>query len=157
MVKCRLLFLIMVSMYCFRAAYGKSVDIWAIGCILGELSDGQPLFPGESEIDQLFVIQKVIGPLPPDQMDMFYKNPRFSGLKVLAVSTCTCVDICATIAYIFILIYSLNYTLIIFFYNGCIGILTPLPISFFPPPPPPTDLRPTLHYPSTYSALHSIK
>ncbi|XP_067663394.1 cyclin-dependent kinase-like 3 isoform X1 [Haliotis asinina] len=69
------------------AAYGKAVDIWAIGCILGELSDGQPLFPGESEIDQLFVIQKVIGPLPPDQMNMFYKNPRFSGLKFPAVAS----------------------------------------------------------------------
>jgi cyclin-dependent kinase-like len=39
--------------------YGKEVDIWAIGCIMGELSDGNPLFPGESEIDQLFLIQKV--------------------------------------------------------------------------------------------------
>ena len=35
------------------------VDMWAIGCIMGELIDGQPLFPGESEIDQLYVIQKV--------------------------------------------------------------------------------------------------
>jgi cyclin-dependent kinase-like len=40
--------------------YGKSVDVWAIGCIMGELTDGQPLFPGESEIDQLYVIQKVL-------------------------------------------------------------------------------------------------
>jgi cyclin-dependent kinase-like len=39
--------------------YGKPVDIWAIGCILGELTDGEPLYPGESEIDQLFCIQKV--------------------------------------------------------------------------------------------------
>ena len=37
--------------------YGPSVDLWAIGCIMGELSDGQPLFPGESEIDQLYIIQ----------------------------------------------------------------------------------------------------
>lgn len=44
--------------------YGKEVDIWAIGCIMGELMDGQPLFPGDSEVDQLFVIQKVLGPLP---------------------------------------------------------------------------------------------
>lgn len=65
-----------------RSAYGKAVDIWSIGCILGELSDGQPLFPGESEIDQLYVIQKIMGPLPSDQMKMFYANPRFSGLKV---------------------------------------------------------------------------
>jgi len=41
------------------ANYGKEVDIWAIGCILGELTDGEPLFPGESEVDQLFCIQKV--------------------------------------------------------------------------------------------------
>ena len=40
--------------------YGKAVDTWAIGCIMGELTDGQPLFPGESEFDQLHVIQKVL-------------------------------------------------------------------------------------------------
>eukprot|EP00794_Sanderia_malayensis_P007546 gene7546-8383_t len=61
--------------------YGKSVDVWSIGCILGELSDGQPVFPGESEIDQLYVIQKMIGPLPPEQMHLFNLNPRFRGLK----------------------------------------------------------------------------
>lgn len=61
--------------------YGKAVDIWAIGCILGELTDGEPLFPGENEIDQLFVIQKVLGPLTPDQIESFQKNPRFIGMK----------------------------------------------------------------------------
>ncbi|XP_024595104.1 cyclin-dependent kinase-like 5 [Neophocaena asiaeorientalis asiaeorientalis] len=65
------------------APYGKSVDMWSVGCILGELSDGQPLFPGESEIDQLFTIQKVLGPLPPEQMKLFYSNPRFHGLRNL--------------------------------------------------------------------------
>ena len=72
----------------FRAPYGKAVDIWSIGCILGELSDGQPLFPGESEIDQLYMIQKVMGPLTPDQMTLFYNNSRFSGLKVSKGSIC---------------------------------------------------------------------
>lgn len=56
--------------------------MWSVGCILGELSDGQPLFPGESEIDQLFTIQKVLGPLPAEQMKLFYSNPRFHGLRV---------------------------------------------------------------------------
>ncbi|EMP25675.1 Cyclin-dependent kinase-like 5 [Chelonia mydas] len=65
------------------APYGKSVDMWSVGCILGELSDGQPLFPGESEIDQLFTIQKVLGPLPSEQMKLFYSNPRFHGLRNL--------------------------------------------------------------------------
>lgn len=45
-------------------SYNKEVDIWAVGCIMGEITDGQALFPGESEVDQLFVIQKVLGPLP---------------------------------------------------------------------------------------------
>ena len=31
--------------------YGKEVDIWAAGCIMGEITDGDALFPGESEID----------------------------------------------------------------------------------------------------------
>eukprot|EP01022_Parablepharisma_sp_SALTPOND_P025643 TRINITY_DN601_c0_g1_i2.p1 TRINITY_DN601_c0_g1~~TRINITY_DN601_c0_g1_i2.p1 ORF type:complete len:307 (+),score=25.22 TRINITY_DN601_c0_g1_i2:202-1122(+) len=61
--------------------YGKEVDQWAIGCIMGELTDGQPLFPGESEIDQLYLIQKVLGPLTPEQNEIFAKNPRFLGCK----------------------------------------------------------------------------
>ncbi|XP_024133969.1 cyclin-dependent kinase-like 5 isoform X2 [Oryzias melastigma] len=68
------------------APYGKAVDMWSVGCILGELSDGQPLFPGESELDQLFTIQKVLGPLPPEQMKLFYNNPRFHGLRFPAVN-----------------------------------------------------------------------
>uniref|UniRef100_A0A6Q2XYH4 Cyclin-dependent kinase-like 5 n=1 Tax=Esox lucius TaxID=8010 RepID=A0A6Q2XYH4_ESOLU len=72
--------------------YGKAVDMWSIGCILGELSDGQPLFPGESEIDQLFTIQKVLGPLPPEQMKLFYNNPRFHGLRFPTVNSPTTLE-----------------------------------------------------------------
>ncbi|CDW80812.1 protein kinase domain containing protein [Stylonychia lemnae] len=61
--------------------YGKEVDIWAIGCIMGEITDGDALFPGESEIDQLFCIQKVLGPLTPHQQELFNTNPRFIGYK----------------------------------------------------------------------------
>jgi len=61
--------------------YGKDVDIWALGCIMGELTDGQPLFAGESEVDQLFVIQKVLGPLTPEHMEMFLRNQRFLGIQ----------------------------------------------------------------------------
>lgn len=53
---------------------------------MGELSDGQPVFPGESEIDQLYVIQKLIGPLPPSQMHLFNVNHRFRGLKFPSIT-----------------------------------------------------------------------
>lgn len=59
---------------------------------MGELSDGQPLFPGESEIDQLFTIQKVLGPLPSEQMKLFYNNPRFHGLRVMFSPSSTAVS-----------------------------------------------------------------
>ncbi len=26
--------------------YGPEIDVWAVGCIMAELSDTQPLFPG---------------------------------------------------------------------------------------------------------------
>ena len=62
-------------------SYGFGVDMWAIGCIMGEISDGQPLFPGESEVDQLYIVQKIIGPMIPDHVEMFMANPRYAGLK----------------------------------------------------------------------------
>jgi cyclin-dependent kinase-like len=34
-------------------SYGKAVDVWAIGCMVAELCNGLPLFPGESDIDQV--------------------------------------------------------------------------------------------------------
>jgi hypothetical protein len=33
--------------------------MWAIGCLMGELVDGEPLFAGDSDIDQLYKIQKI--------------------------------------------------------------------------------------------------
>jgi cyclin-dependent kinase-like len=32
-------------------------------------------------MDQLYLIQKVLGPLTREQMESFNKNPRFVGLK----------------------------------------------------------------------------
>ena len=41
--------------------YNKSIDIWSLGCIIAELLIGEPLFPGDSEIDQLFKIFQMFG------------------------------------------------------------------------------------------------
>lgn len=41
--------------------YGPSVDIWAVGCMFAEILNGQPLFPGESDIDQLYQMMKCFG------------------------------------------------------------------------------------------------
>nr|XP_049702131.1 cyclin-dependent kinase-like 1 isoform X1 [Helicoverpa armigera]XP_049702142.1 cyclin-dependent kinase-like 1 isoform X1 [Helicoverpa armigera] len=45
--------------------YGPEVDIWAIGCLFAEMLTGDPLFPGDSDIDQLALIIKTVGKLAP--------------------------------------------------------------------------------------------
>lgn len=47
--------------------YTKGVDMWSIGCILGELLAGKPIFPGNSIMNQLDRIMEVTGrPSPHD-------------------------------------------------------------------------------------------
>jgi glycogen synthase kinase 3 beta len=41
--------------------YSTAIDVWSIGCVVAELILGQPLFPGESAVDQLVEMIKVIG------------------------------------------------------------------------------------------------
>lgn len=47
--------------------YTKGIDIWSVGCILGELLSGKPMFPGTSTMNQLERIIVVTGrPTPED-------------------------------------------------------------------------------------------
>ncbi|NWU39338.1 CDKL2 protein, partial [Hylia prasina] len=62
--------------------YGRPVDVWAIGSLITEMLTGEPLFPGDSDIDQLFHITKCLGNLIPRQQELFYKNPLFAGIKL---------------------------------------------------------------------------
>ncbi|XP_037829105.1 serine/threonine-protein kinase MAK isoform X7 [Kryptolebias marmoratus] len=41
--------------------YSSPIDLWAIGCIMAELYTLRPLFPGNSEVDEIFKICQVLG------------------------------------------------------------------------------------------------
>lgn len=66
--------------------YSTPVDIWSIGCIFAEMVSRAPLFPGDSEIDQLHKIFMALGTPSdafwpgvselPDFKDTFPKWPR---------------------------------------------------------------------------------
>ena len=65
--------------------YGPEVDYWAIGCIMGELADGNPMFAGEDEVDQLDCIIKILGNLPENLVNMYYENPIYNGKELLKI------------------------------------------------------------------------
>jgi cyclin-dependent kinase-like len=66
--------------------YGRGVDIWAIGCMLAEIYTGMPLFPGESDVDQLFQIVRCQGNLTEHLGECLRQNPLFDGVDVPYVS-----------------------------------------------------------------------
>ena len=41
--------------------YNAAVDVWSLGCVIAELLLGQPIFPGESGVDQIVEIIKILG------------------------------------------------------------------------------------------------
>nr|XP_029131658.1 serine/threonine-protein kinase MAK-like [Labrus bergylta] len=44
-------------------SYSSPIDIWAVGCIMAELYTLRPLFPGNSEVEEIFKICQVLGTL----------------------------------------------------------------------------------------------
>uniref|UniRef100_A0A3Q3GJK5 non-specific serine/threonine protein kinase n=1 Tax=Labrus bergylta TaxID=56723 RepID=A0A3Q3GJK5_9LABR len=43
------------------STYSSPIDLWAVGCIMAELYTLRPLFPGNSEVDEVFKICQVLG------------------------------------------------------------------------------------------------
>jgi len=59
--------------------YTTAIDIWSLGCVAAELLLGQPLFPGESGVDQLVEIIKVLGTPTREEIDTM--NPNYMEFK----------------------------------------------------------------------------
>ncbi|XP_071957434.1 glycogen synthase kinase-3 beta-like [Antedon mediterranea] len=59
--------------------YSCNIDVWSAGCVLAELLLGQPIFPGESGVDQLVEIIKVLG--TPSREQIKEMNPNYTEFK----------------------------------------------------------------------------
>ncbi|XP_018794397.1 PREDICTED: cyclin-dependent kinase-like 1 isoform X2 [Bactrocera latifrons] len=62
--------------------YGTAVDVWAIGCLFAELVRGEALWPGRSDVDQLYLIRKTLGDLLPRHIQIFSQNEYFKGITL---------------------------------------------------------------------------
>jgi serine/threonine protein kinase len=61
-------------------SYEKSIDIWALGCIIPELISGNPLFPGKTNLETLAYIIRTFGNgMTEEQIQRFYENPEFKS------------------------------------------------------------------------------
>jgi mitogen-activated protein kinase 15 len=68
-------------------SYTKGVDVWAIGCILGEMIIGKPVFPGTSTLDQLEKVIAVTG--PPSRDDIESMESQYAQTMIDSISTTT--------------------------------------------------------------------
>ena len=59
--------------------YTPAIDVWSVGCVAAELLLGSPLFPGESGVDQLVEIIKVLG--TPSRQEIAAMNPNYTDFK----------------------------------------------------------------------------
>jgi len=59
--------------------YTTKIDIWSAGCVLAELLLGQPIFPGDSGVDQLVEIIKVLG--TPTREQIREMNPNYTEFR----------------------------------------------------------------------------
>ena len=41
--------------------YDNSIDVWSAGCVIAEMLLGEPIFAGNSSVDQLVEIIKILG------------------------------------------------------------------------------------------------
>lgn len=62
--------------------YGTPVDVWAIGCVFCELYSGQPLLPGNSDLDQLYLIKKTFGNLIDHHVKILQNNSYYRGVAI---------------------------------------------------------------------------
>ncbi|EGF76935.1 hypothetical protein BATDEDRAFT_20902 [Batrachochytrium dendrobatidis JAM81] len=66
--------------------YDVSIDVWSSGCVMAELMLGQPLFPGESGVDQLVEIIKMLG--TPTREQIKSMNPNYTDYKFPQIKAC---------------------------------------------------------------------
>ncbi|KAK5810744.1 shaggy-related protein kinase theta isoform X1 [Gossypium arboreum] len=59
--------------------YTTAIDMWSVGCVMAELLLGHPLFPGESGVDQLVEIIKILG--TPTREEIKCMNPNYTEFK----------------------------------------------------------------------------
>ncbi|XP_054513747.1 cyclin-dependent kinase 20 isoform X7 [Pan troglodytes] len=61
--------------------YDQGVDLWSVGCIMGELLNGSPLFPGKNDIEQLCYVLRILGTPNPQVWPELTELPDYNKIS----------------------------------------------------------------------------
>uniref|UniRef100_A0A0N4U4Y4 Protein kinase domain-containing protein n=1 Tax=Dracunculus medinensis TaxID=318479 RepID=A0A0N4U4Y4_DRAME len=70
--------------------YTPKVDTWACGCVLAELLNGSPLFPGRSDLEQIGLIMNVLGTPSIDSWNDLHTLPDSGKIHFESVPPVNC-------------------------------------------------------------------
>jgi cyclin-dependent kinase-like len=62
--------------------YGRPVDIWSIGTLTYEVLTAKPLFAGDSDLDQLYLIINSLGDIPQSLKNCFSQNQYYLNSRI---------------------------------------------------------------------------
>jgi cell division cycle 2-like protein len=62
--------------------YGRAVDMWSVGCVLGEMLTREPLLQGRNEVDQVARIFELCGLPSEDSWPGFRRLPHARSLRI---------------------------------------------------------------------------
>ena len=64
-------------------SYDAAIDVWSVGCILGELLARKPILPGKDYIDQLKLIIRTLGTPTDEELEFISASKARSYIKAL--------------------------------------------------------------------------
>lgn len=68
-------------------SYNSPIDLWAVGCIMAETYTLRPLFPGSSEVDQIFKVCSILGT---PSREVWPEGLRLASAMNFKFPTCVC-------------------------------------------------------------------
>ena len=66
--------------------YNCAIDMWSFGCIMAELYIGYPIFPGESENDQMSRIIEMVGTPNAELLQISGRKDKFFSVSPDGIS-----------------------------------------------------------------------
>ncbi|KAK2707725.1 hypothetical protein QYM36_015426, partial [Artemia franciscana] len=69
--------------------YRTEVDLWSIGCIFVEMVNGAPLFPGQSDVEQLGTVINFLGTPNFENFPLLSSLPDYSKVNFPSVKPCS--------------------------------------------------------------------